>query len=215
MFRSPLHVFQRPTQGFVEITIKDLENMLHIELSRLWSKGLIAVYTDSKASYDIERNTVVKLGKNLKKGDSVLRKVDGDGMRSEQDHTWKVSDILFTESLRREELELGRNYGIFTRSLESIMPYRLVGINLDTEMYSFRSLEDGVNSFDVHASNLPTVYPEGTDRKAHSNIRGIVLESKTPGSKGSFIQDDVEMSRIADSKFTLDIGRTHVVEAIG
>jgi len=58
-----------PTQGFVEITIKDLECMLHVEVSRLWSRGVITVYTDSKAQYDLATNSLTKFGTSLKDDD--------------------------------------------------------------------------------------------------------------------------------------------------
>ena len=50
----------------MEITIKDLENMLHIEVSKMWSKGLIQLHTDSRLMYDPMSNSLTKLGEHLR-----------------------------------------------------------------------------------------------------------------------------------------------------
>ena len=90
----------------MEITIKDLENMLHVEVSKLWSKGLIEVHTNSRASYDPQSNSVVKLGKHLKEGDLITRKVDADGKVSHGSHAWRVVELRYTESLSADDLVL-------------------------------------------------------------------------------------------------------------
>jgi hypothetical protein len=77
---------RRPTQGFVEITIKDLENMLHVEVSKMWSKGLVQVHTDSKSMYDHKSNSLVKLGEHLKIDDTILRRVNEEGQKVNDYH---------------------------------------------------------------------------------------------------------------------------------
>ena len=79
-------LFDRPTQGFVEITIKDLEYMLHAEVCKMWSKGLLSVHTDSRATYDPVSNSLTKLGKHLKLDDVILR---GEN----KDDPWKVAEV--------------------------------------------------------------------------------------------------------------------------
>lgn len=83
-----------PTQGFVEITIKNLESMLHDEVTRLWSKNLISVYTESKAQYDPTRNMILKDGSSLKIGDLIKRDVANDGKTKKEEVTWKVISVL-------------------------------------------------------------------------------------------------------------------------
>ena len=97
-----------PAQGFVEITIKNLESMLHDEVTRLWSKGLISVYTESKAQYDPTRNTILKDGSSLKIGDLIKRDVTNDGDKTKkEDVTWKVINVLYTETINLETLTVG------------------------------------------------------------------------------------------------------------
>ena len=64
-----------PTQGFVKITIKDLESMLHVEVSRLWSRGIIQLFTGSRVQYDRATNSLTKYGEYLKVGDLILLRV--------------------------------------------------------------------------------------------------------------------------------------------
>ena len=189
--------------------------MLHIEVSRLWSKGIISVYTDARCNYDHETKSIVKEGANLKKGDKVFRQVDPDGNMSTRMHTWKVADTMFTTGLRSEDLTIGAEYGVFVRSEENVVPFKLVVINLDLKMYYFRSMQEGVDDIECHASNLPSIYPKGANRNAHSDVHTVVLESETMSSGGGFTQDEVPMEVIRNEKFVLDIGMTHVVEAIG
>lgn len=51
--------------------------------------------------------------------------------------------------------------------------------------------------------------------KSHSDVKQVVMECIEKGAAGGFIQDKVEMSTITKEKFTIDIGHTHLVEAIG
>ena len=189
--------------------------MLHIEVSRLWSKGIITVYTDAKANYDHATNSITKLGANLKTGDKIFRHVDPEGDLSTRMHTWKVADVMFTPSLRSEHLFLGREYGVFVPSEENVVPFKLVGLNLDSKMYSFRSMQEGVDDIECHVSNLPSIYRKGAHRNVHSDVHTVVLESETISSAGGYIQDEVPMEKIRNEKFELAIGKTHVVEAIG
>jgi hypothetical protein len=86
-------LFCRPSQGFVEITIKDLENVLHVEISRFWSKGLISVFTDSRSQFDPATHFLTKLGENLKVGDVILKKLDCDGNPCTQNRSWMLEHV--------------------------------------------------------------------------------------------------------------------------
>jgi len=50
-----------PDQGFVEITIKDIENILHVEISKLWSNGLLDLQTEASAHFDPKKNEMKKI----------------------------------------------------------------------------------------------------------------------------------------------------------
>lgn len=127
-------VVLRPSEGFVEITIKDLESILHLEVSRLWSRGVISVYTDSKANFDISSNCLVKLGKNLKVDDLILRRVDKDGNPSDNNVTWRVKELVHTKSLEIDDLKVGAIYGIWIPKEQQVLPFQLVKVCLDTKV---------------------------------------------------------------------------------
>jgi len=189
--------------------------MLHIEISKLWSKGLIQVYTGSRASYDAETNSVIKFGKHLKVGDFIYRNVDRYGKKSADKHSWKVFDLKYTGTLDYTNLQIGHEYGVFSRKEQAVLPFVLVSINLQTGRYAFKAQLQGIDDVVCSQQNLPSIYPQGTERGAHSYIHTIVLESVEPKRGGIYIQDEITMKDIQDDKFVLDLGRTHVVEAIG
>jgi len=188
--------------------------MLHLEVTKLWSKGVISIYTDSKAKYDDVSNSLIKLGEHLKQDDLILRRVDENGQRSnEMLHSWKVSELVYERGLMVDELTLGDEYGVYIRCEKAIMPFRLVAINLKTSMYMFESLTEGVPDLEVIPQNLPSIYPKGVH--IHSNASKIILECVKKGDSGGYMQEELSMYAIKNEKFTLDVGHTHVVEAIG
>ena len=61
---------------------------------------------------------------------------------------------------------------------------------------------------------LPTIYPKGT--KSHSAITGIVLQCETVNSMtGKKSKETLSFDDVKSQEFNLNIGNTHVVEAIG
>ena len=72
-----------------------------------------------------------------------------------------------------------------------------------------------VDNLCVSAHNLPSLYPAGTDMRAHADIQAVVVESVEINTAGAFKRDRLLMKAIAGDKFTLDVGHTHVFEAIG
>jgi hypothetical protein len=76
-------------------------------------------------------------------------------------------------------------------------------------------LHPRTDNIEVNEKNLPCVYPAGTLTNAHASIKGVVLESVKKSGQGSFVRHELAMDDIEEQKFTLDIGHTHVVEAIG
>lgn len=203
-----------PTQGFVEITIKDLESSLHTEVSRLWSRGIISVYTDAKIQYDRDSNSMTKLGRNLKDGDVFLRSSESGASKVARS-SWKVTKLIYTQALKAQELEIGKGYGVWVRSEEKVLPYQLVDIDAEGMVYYFKSFSAGVEDFTANAQNLPSIYPAGTRSKAHAYVDKVVVETTARGGNDSPMVEVLSMDEIGNSKFTMDIGRTHVVEAIG
>jgi hypothetical protein len=203
----------RPTQGFVEITIKDLENMLHVEVSKLWSKSLIQVYTDAKTAYDIETNTLTKFGDALKVEDSILRKVDPNGNASTEYYTWKIADQVYTQALGLDDLRVGEEYAVYIRLQNAVQPFKLTGVDLEANSYNFKSLKVGTEDLKATAHNLPSVYPKGTSR--HADVSKVVVECVQKGDAGGYAQDELPMKVIRKERFAIDIGQTHVIEGIG
>ena len=88
-----------PDQGFVEITIKNLEDVLQIEVNRLASVGLLTQQSQSKMQYDPVTQNLSKLGCHLKVGDLVLRNVSPE-LQSMGDNAacvWKVTSLDYAE----------------------------------------------------------------------------------------------------------------------
>jgi hypothetical protein len=67
----------------------------------------------------------------------------------------------------------------------------------------------------VNAQSLPSVYPSGTSTKAHADVHQIIFENVKERSEGGFLRDALFMSMIKKERFTLNVGNTHVLEAIG
>lgn len=202
-----------PAQGFLEITIKDLECMLHVEVSRLWSKGVIEVFTESKAQYDVATNSLTKQGEQLKIGDNILRRVDPNGKPSKEFYRWKVQDLKYVQALGLDDLRIGEEYGVYVRLENSVLPFTLASVDLQTRTYNFKALKKKVEDLKATAHNLPSVYPKGTER--HADVKTVVVESLTKSDAGGFRCEQFSMDSVREEKFTLDIGHTHVVECIG
>jgi len=201
-----------PEQGFVEITIKDLEGMLHVEVSKMWSKGLLFVYTDSKASYDHESNTLSKFGEQLKKDDEILRNVNEEGCMISGYQSWKVVDVVELRALLPKELLIGDEYGIYNSLERRVVTHMLVGIDLRTHTYIFAPL--GVKGeLQATVDNWPTVYPAGVG--SHGDLHSVVVECKMASKDGGHVRESLPVDQIRSQKFIMDVGHSHVVEAIG
>ena len=201
----------------MEITIKDLETMLHIEIAKLWSAGLISVSTKSKAQYDHETGSLTKLGANLKKEDVILRYVDQNGIRSDVPHSWRVADVISEVPITEVPAQrIGNEFGIYVQSEEQVLPFRLVAVDID-KFYTFKSTTAGVEDLTCEWRRLPSIYEAGQVLNAHSNIRSVVFECvrKSELEQHYYVQHTVLMTSIRERSFILDIGQTHVFEATG
>ena len=92
----------RPTQGFIEITIKDLENVLHLQISKVWSLNLLDLFSKSNASFEYKKNIMTKRGDALKVDDLVKLRVDKDGRETGGLHTWRVTKMEPHETVHHE-----------------------------------------------------------------------------------------------------------------
>lgn len=197
----------------MEITIKDLENMLHVEVSRLWSKGLIQCFTDSKAKYDLKSNALTKQGEHLKIDDNILRRVDSNGNPAKAYFSWKIADLIYTQALGLDDLRVGQDYGVYIRLQNAVLPFKLNAVDLQSRTYTFKALKKDVEDLKATAHNLPSVYPKGTTR--HAEVDRVVVECVQKGSSGGYVREEFAMKLVKKERFTMDMGHTHVVECIG
>ena len=203
----------RPTQGFVEITIKDLESLLHTEVSRLWSKGLLSVCSESKARFDSLTHRLVKLGRHLKVNDVILRTIDVEGRDCSSRHSWKVIHLIYSQPLGLDDLQIQNEYAVYVRQENAVLPFKLRSVCLKSKTYTFESLTDGVANLHVNVRNLPSIYAKDTE--SHSDVHGVAVECMKPRGDGSRMRQELLMKDIKDNHFILDIGNCHVIEAIG
>jgi hypothetical protein len=206
-------VYYRPTQAFVEITIKDLENMLHTEVSKMWSKGLIQLHSDSRMMYDPMSNSLTKYGEHLKLDDKILRFKDDYGNESFEYHSWKVADLTYKRSLSIDKINVDNEYGIYIRFENAVLPYKLIEVDHGTQVYTFKSLISGKPDLKANIADLPSVYPKGTTK--HAEVEMVVLQCEQKNRHGGCIRETLPMAKIKTMRFVMDIGRTHVVEATG
>jgi hypothetical protein len=83
------------------------------------------------------------------------------------------------------------------------------------KLYTFRSHSKDKSKLCVNAKNLPSIYPPGTTTKAHAGVCEIAFEGLGNRQEGELPKQTVPFDPIENVNFTLDLGNTHVVEAIG
>jgi len=86
---------------------------------------------------------------------------------------------------------------------------------MSLQLYHFYPIDESLEVLSVGARNLPCVYAASTKENAHARVKYIVLQLKNgaKGQQGKVIR--LPWDEVSDSKFVLDLGQTHVVEAIG
>jgi hypothetical protein len=182
-------------------------------VSRLWSKGIISVFADAKAKFDSDSNRLVKLGQHLKVNDVILRAVDENGAPSTTKHSWKVVRLIYSQSLGLDNLRIDQEYGVYFRQENAVLPFKLVQVCLESKIYHFESLTDGIKNLEVDSRNLPSIYRQDTE--THADVYAIAVECIMTGRDGYQVQQELLMKSISDEKFTLDVGNCHIIEAIG
>jgi hypothetical protein len=203
----------RPTQAFVEITIKDLESILHVEVSKMWSKGLIQLHSDSRMMYDPISNSLTKYGQYLKLDDEILQRKDENGNECYGYHSWKVADLKYKQALSIDKIKVGNEYGIYIRLENAVLPFRLIGVDHDTQIYTFKSLISGKPDLKANIADLPSVYPKGITK--HAEVEMVVLQCQKKNRHGGYIRETLRMEQIKSTSFTMDTGRSHVILATG
>ena len=204
-----------PTQGFIEITIKDLEAMMHLGVSKLDSMGLVEHVTKSGAQYNHKTNELKKKGSALKENDLVLLKYDYSGNVAEEDCSWRVAAVNTVEPLNANQVEVGTKYSIWIPKKRKLYPYTLIGVNVVLGSYQFRSMDDDMDDVICENFELPSVYPYGT--KGHSVTEDITFEALRDGSDVTKEPHRMTFpfSDISDNSYVIDTSHTHVFEAIG
>jgi hypothetical protein len=66
-------------------------------------------------------------------------------------------------------------------------------------------MKDGVNDIETHESSLPSLYPAGSDKKAHTHPSKIVFESVVHDDNTKYLRESVPLKEMTGVKFTLDL----------
>jgi len=203
-----------PTQGFIEITIKDLENVLHLEISKLWSRDLIEVSSKSSAEYDYKADVMTKRGEALKMNDLVMRSVDKDGNPSDEYHTWEVVELELHQRLDHTDVSQGDFYYLYGReySYGGLKKFQLVGTDIEDPLnpvYKFYNKDQQITT-NVLASRFPAVYPE-----AKHGFKNIVLQCIEKNRHGAYERHYVDFEKAKKERFVMDVGQTNIVFATG
>ncbi|CAM9869363.1 unnamed protein product, partial [Ectocarpus fasciculatus] len=202
-----------PTQGFIEITIKDIEALMNLQVAKLASRGLLRHDTNAGCQYDVKTNQIGKLGAALKPGDLIHRDYDPSGRRSTKQYTWEVTDLVFAQSLSAQDLVLGDEYAMFDTMTRQVINVVLVGVHITKGEYVFQSLDESHDDVIHTVRTLPSIYKKGT--KVHGECEAIVIKSILRDEDGSFAYETLPFSKIGKMHYTLDVGHCHVAEAIG
>jgi hypothetical protein len=210
-FESNAHLGNNlATEGFVETTLKDLECILHAEVTRLWSKEILQVKTGSKVFYDAALNSLVKIGDHLEVGDKVLRRVDPFGKPSKQLHRWTIAEVQDPETLEIGDLRSGEEYGVYVKREKAVLPFKLTEVDLYSRTYKFESLMKKAKDIEATPHNLPSIYPKGSKRLSKT----VTFKCDTKGDSDDFYTDRLSEA-LEGMKSVIDIGRHHIVECIG
>ena len=196
-----------PKQGYLETTLKDLECILHAEVTKLWSKNIIEVCMGQNVSYDAGLNSLVKLGEHLEVGDKVFRRVDPMGNPCKELHRWSIAETQNAETLEIGDLSIGKEYDIFLKKEKAVYPFKLIKVDLYTRTCKFESLKKNIDDIAASPNDLPPIYPKGSKRL----YKTVTIKCETKGESGDFHCDSLSET-LEGQRFMIDIGHNHVVD---
>jgi len=201
---------QSPEQGFVEINIKRLEEILDRELVSLKSRELLAYYQNSEIIVDPETLKMAKKGGQLKRGEVI---VDASGTKL------IVKDFVYRD--RRVDpatLRIGQAYRISEDGGSELFPYRFSHIDLHGWLH-FNNLCVQCKPFSVRQQDLPPIYEmiEGIE-----SIEGVksptdveLVEIGKGSAADSHTVSSINFKSHRNEVFEIDVSDKHVVLASG
>eukprot|EP00957_Ditylum_brightwellii_P193130 14704822-Ditylum_brightwellii.AAC.1 len=191
-----------------------MEAVLHLEVSKLWSRQLLEIYARSSAEFDYKKNVMTKRGNALKEKDLVKRRVDPNGEPSEEFHTWEVVQLIENQTLSPDDLSPGRLYNVFSRDQGGLLTMELV--SADEGVFDFRSTDEGL-TIQVTRSNFPSIYAHDSTSKgnARSPFKTIVFQSVELNRENKLTRYEVEFASIMNDSHIMDVGQTNIAFAVG
>jgi hypothetical protein len=111
-----------------------------------------------------------------------------------------------------EDLRVGEEYGIHVKQENAIFQFTLIGVDLQTRTYNFKSQKKKIDSLAATTHNLPPIYPKGT---SHADANMVVITCSAKGDTESFYCEHFPVDELKGQQFVVDIGYAHVVECIG
>lgn len=196
-----------PVQGFVEITIKDLENILHLQISKLWSLNLLELQTKASARFDSERKAVLKFGNALKVNDIV---------KFEDETTWQVAEIKEYGRVSLDDLKIGDEYLMYhQRRLQRVVLLQTLVSSKST--YKFKVI--GTNeTIEISSDSNRNIYNNNAHRNVHT-VPEIVKFRLIDSANGSTMavppEIELKFEEIAEKEYVLDVSKTNIVFATG
>ena len=192
------------SQGFVEVTIKRLEVILHEGLVMLASRDLVKYYAESGIEFDTDNDSFRMKGKSLNDGDSIKLNEGGD------DRIWRVKRFAYASSINSpDELVEGMNYDLVPHGSKEVRSYCLEEKDADFDHYVFTAHDVGVKDIMASFRHLPPIYPHGEGRLCPT---GIVVQHESDYKVGTKMLD---YDTVADTSFELDFSCLHVLIAAG
>lgn len=203
----------RPMQGALDV--KNLENILSGEISRLKSKGLIDVVRNAGLQIDPSSRSLTKKGKDLRNGDIIMLNVDRDGRFCDEKYPWKVVEAILKPSLRIGALLVGEKYLIYSHENQETQPFELLEVDPENLIYHFKALIEGIDDLRVFADNFPPIFPFLIHDETNQNLDKIVIQCIPKNKRNRHAQAELNMNKRSEQVFTLSMGNSHVYDTIG
>ena len=193
-----------------------MEAVLHLEISKLWSRNLLDLHTKSSAEFDYEKNVMTKRGNALKVKDLVKRLVDKNGKPSEVYHSWEVVELKLHDSLRVKDMAHGEFYYIYERKFGGLVKFQLVSIDIGDGTYTFQNKEKGITN-EASVSSFPSVYQYDSHTSAHTHntFKSIVFQCIEKGKRGGFVREEIDFDVAKNVAHIMDVGQTNIAFGTG